>query len=260
MSLNYFRIGTSNLLEYKVCQNELHAYKEHLHDELSIGIIERGSTHLKINKNNHYIKTKEAVVIYPFVSHQCQPVDLNNWKFSMIYINEYFYRDMLNRCGKNDFLGIKKLGDDDYLKVKRMIQTIKDNGSLAEKEETIIETLADILNPCDWNSDIVKDERLQEIREYIERNFLEPFKLDDLEKHFGINKYRMIRSFKNKYNVSPLAYQLQLKINYAKHLIRKNQDLIEVALNAGFYDQAHFTKEFRKAYGVTPKQYMKMLK
>jgi len=108
------------------------------------------------------------------------------------------------------------------------------------------------------NIEVVKDVELEEIRAYIEKNFLEQLKLEDLEKHFGFNKFRIIRNFKNKYNATPVAYQLQLKVNYAKHLINKNINLTEVALNAGFYDQAHFTNEFRKAYGITPKQYMNM--
>jgi len=258
MSLNYFKIGTSNLLEIKTCQDELHAYKDHLHEELSIGFIERGATNVNVNGKDYYIKAKEAIVIYPFVSHKCQPVDLKNWEFTMLYINENFYKGMLDGYNENHFLGVKKLEDEDYKKVKQMISTIKSNQGLLEKEEAIVEMLTEIFIHCDVNVETLKDGWLKEIREYIEGNFLEQLKLDDLEKHFGFNKFRIIRSFKNKYNVSPGAYQLQLKVNHAKHLISKNKDLVEVALNAGFYDQAHFTKEFRKAYGITPKQYRNM--
>ncbi|MDF2614475.1 MAG: transcription regulator AraC family [Clostridia bacterium] len=258
MSLHYFKIGTSNLLEVKICQEELHAYKAHLHEELSIGFIERGATNVSVNGTNYYIKEKEAIVIYPFVSHKCQPVDLKNWEFTMIYINENFYHGILNDLNEKHFLGIRKLEDQEYKKVKQMISTIKSNQGLAEKEETIVETLAEIFIRCDIDIEIVKDEGLQEIREYIEMNFLEQLKLDDLEKYFGFNKFRIIRSFKNKYNVSPRAYQLQLKVNYAKHLISRGEGLVEAALKAGFYDQAHFTKEFKKAYGITPRQYINM--
>jgi len=60
-------------------------------------------------------------VIYPFVSHKCQPVDLNNWQFIMIYINENFYSGILNGFNEKRSLGIRKLEDEDYKKVKQMI-------------------------------------------------------------------------------------------------------------------------------------------
>lgn len=258
MSINYFKIGAADLVEIKICQDELHAYKDHLHEELSIGLIERGATNVNVNGKDYFIKAKEATIIYPFVSHKCQPVDLNNWEFTMIYINENFYKGMFDDFNEKHFLGIRKLEDEDYEKVKQMISILKSNKDLAEKEEAIVEVLTEIFIHCDVNIEVVKDVELEEIRAYIEKNFLEQLKLDDLEKHFGFNKFRIIRNFKNKYNVTPVAYQLQLKVNYAKHLINKNINLTEVALNAGFYDQAHFTNEFRKAYGITPKQYMNM--
>lgn len=260
MSIWYYKIGSCNLLEIKKCQNELQAYKDHLHEELSIGFIEKGATNLNVNGKEYYIKAKEAIVIYPFVSHICQPVDLTNWKFTMIYINKDFYKDILDDMDESHFIGIKKLKDEDYKKINDVINTIRGNESLVEKEEKIITLLTDIFINCDINIDVVKDKQLEEIRDYIEINFLEQLKLDDIEMHFGLNKFGIIRSFKNRYNTTPSAYQLQLRVNYAKHLIKENRNLVQVALNSGFYDQAHFSKEFKKAYGITPKQYLKSIK
>ena len=260
MSINYFKIGASNLLEIKECKGELHAFKDHLHEELSIGFIEKGATNVSVNGTDYYIKEKEAMVIYPFVPHQCKPVDLKNWQFTMIYINENLYRDMFHGINEKHLLGGRKLQGEAYKKAKKVVCAIKSNKGLPEKEEAIIELLTEIFVYDDVNIESVKDVGLEEIRAYIEANFKQQLRLDELEKIFSYNKFRIIRSFKSKYFVTPLAYQLQLRTNYAKHLLSKNNDLIEVALDAGFYDQAHFTKEFRKTYGITPKQYMNMCK
>lgn len=258
MSLNYYKIGESNLLEIKTCRNELHSSKEHLHEELSIGFIESGASNVNVNGKNYYIEAKQAIVIYPFVSHKCQPIDKNNWKFTMLYINKNLYKGMLDNLNHEHFLSIVSFEKEDFRKVEQLINIIKNNKRAEDKEEAVAELLADIFINCDMNIETIKDIELEKIRVYIENNFLEQWKLDDLENYFGFNKFRIIRSFKNRYNVTPVAYQLQLKVNYAKHLISKNTNLAEVALSAGFYDQAYFTKEFRKAYGLTPKQYMDM--
>lgn len=255
MSLNYYKTGSRNLLEIKICQDELHAYKDHLHEELSIGLVERGATNLNVNGKDYYIKAKEAIIIYPFVTHRCQPIDLNNWQFTMIFISENLYRDILD-LNKTRVIGIKKLNNEDYQRINTILDTIKGNISTMEKEEKIISMLADIFINCEINIDLITDRQLKEIKDYIKTNFLEQLKLEEMEKTLGLNKFRIIRSFKNSCNTTPAAYQLQLRVNYGKHLIEENSNLAEVALTSGFYDQAHFTKEFKKAYGITPKQYL----
>lgn len=260
MSLTYLKIGEASGIEIKMCKDEPHAYKKHIHEELSIGFIERGATNIQVNGIGYYMEAKQAIVISPFVSHKCQPVDSTNWEFTMIYINKNFYKDLFYDLNEDHFLSIKKLEKEDFKKVKRMMDTIRGDHSMVEKEETITEVLAEILIGFNINIEIVKDTELEEIREYIEKNYLEVLKLDELEERFGFNKFRILRSFKNKYNVTPVAYQLQLRVNHGKHLIHIGANIAEIAINAGFYDQAHFTKEFKKAYGITPKQYMNMNK
>ena len=84
---------------------------------------------------------------------------------------------------------------------------------------------------------------IQEINEYIKNNFLKEISLDYLQSVFKINKFVLIREFKRVYNTTPSAYQLQLKTDYAKQLFHKGDNFAEIALEAGFYDQAHFSKE-----------------
>ena len=77
---------------------------------------------------------------------------------------------------------------------------------------------------------------------------------------FHIDKFKLIRSFKKLYNITPSAYQLQLKVDYSKQLMKTEPDLISVALASGFYDQAHFTREFKKTTGMTPRYYIMSMK
>jgi AraC-like DNA-binding protein len=42
------------------------------------------------------------------------------------------------------------------------------------------------------------------------------------------------------------------RLDFARHRLRDGMPLVELALVAGFADQAHFTRMFRSAFGVTP--------
>jgi AraC-like DNA-binding protein len=54
---------------------------------------------------------------------------------------------------------------------------------------------------------------------------------------------------------SPYRYSLMRRLGAARTAIAQHQPLIDVALATGFADQAHFTRRFTAAFGMTPGQY-----
>jgi len=257
--VDYYRAEGFNVLEVKTCSDGLHSYKDHLHQELSIGYIEKGASILNVNGKDYYIKAREAVIIYPYVSHKCQPVDINNWAFTMIYIENDFCKGNLDNIYRKSSIGIKKLGDHEFDKIKNLSKILKSKANPFCKEVELTNALIELFNTRDIDISLGTGKKINSIKTYIEEHFLETLQLRDMEAKFDINKFALIRSFKSKFNTTPNAYQLQLKVDYGKSLLKNSDDIADIALKAGFYDQAHFTKEFKKAYGVTPLQYHKSI-
>jgi AraC family transcriptional regulator len=72
-----------------------------------------------------------------------------------------------------------------------------------------------------------------------------------------LSPYHFGRLFKQTVGKSPYQFILQLKIDCAKKLIKKNNGPIsEVAYQLNFSDQSHFSNAFRKATGISPRQYL----
>jgi len=59
--------------------------------------------------------------------------------------------------------------------------------------------------------------------------------------------------------LAPHAYQINLRINQARELLRAGQALADVAFALGFCDQSHFHRSFKAYTGITPKQYQNVL-
>ena len=70
-----------------------------------------------------------------------------------------------------------------------------------------------------------------------------------------MNKYTLIRNFTHEMQITPYQYLETIRINQAKKLLEAGIDLTETAILAGFSDQSHFTRFFKKLIGLTPKQY-----
>jgi AraC-like DNA-binding protein len=65
----------------------------------------------------------------------------------------------------------------------------------------------------------------------------------------------LVRSFGRRYGLSPYAYVVGRRIDTARRLLLQGARPAEVAAAVGFYDQAHFTRHFKKHTSVTPARY-----
>ena len=77
----------------------------------------------------------------------------------------------------------------------------------------------------------------------------------ELEAVTGLSRYDLARQFKALVGTSPYRYSLMRRLDVARQRIHADGSLAEIALGAGFADQAHFTRKFKAAYGVTPARY-----
>jgi AraC-like DNA-binding protein len=78
---------------------------------------------------------------------------------------------------------------------------------------------------------------------------------DDLAAAAGCSRYAAYRAFRQAYGLSPSDYQRQLRVRTARRLLSTGAAPAQVAADAGFADQAHLTRWFRRYYGVTPGAY-----
>lgn len=79
--------------------------------------------------------------------------------------------------------------------------------------------------------------------------------LADLATCTGMDRYAMIRAFRNATGLTPHAWQLNRRINLARERLGQGQPLAEVAHALGFADQSHFQRLFKAHAGVTPGRY-----
>ena len=77
----------------------------------------------------------------------------------------------------------------------------------------------------------------------------------ELEAVTGLTRYDLARQFRLVCGTSPYHYLLMRRLDAARQQLTGLRPLGEVARGAGFADQAHFTRMFKAAFGLTPAQY-----
>ena len=96
---------------------------------------------------------------------------------------------------------------------------------------------------------------------YIEANFAESFKVDALADACHISAAHFRRLFRQVYNMSPLEYIENLRIEYACDLLYNcDYSVTQVGVLAGFSSASSFNRQFAKRYGTSPSQWRKKIK
>lgn len=89
--------------------------------------------------------------------------------------------------------------------------------------------------------------------DYAHARFLERPSLRELGDVAGVSPDHLSREFRRLYGMGPAQYLRRLRLEWAAERLRKPDDpLAEIASAAGFADQSHFTRRFKKQFGVTP--------
>lgn len=247
------RYWMNEKIEIKRCENRIHAYKSHFHNEISIGLVETGASTSKIDNKNYEIVSNTILIIPANMVHKCTPHDCKKWSFKMIYINEHLFETSFNKKSRDLKFSSLKLNEAVFKNIIKFIDNFEDYSMDIEKESMFLKYIYPVISVEDAN--ILENFNLKRVKEYIDDNYLSNITLDELAKINSVSKYSLIRQFEKQYGLSPHKYIMNLRINYAKKIIKANEDFAYVAIKSGFYDQSHFIKYFKEYTGVTPMEY-----
>ncbi len=102
---------------------------------------------------------------------------------------------------------------------------------------------------------------LQLAREILHSRFTERLPLDDIASMVEVHPVYLATQFRRAYGQSIGNYQRQLRIEFACRELEKTQEsMAAIALTAGFSDQAHFSRTFKRLKGVSPREYRSVCK
>jgi transcriptional regulator of acetoin/glycerol metabolism/AraC-like DNA-binding protein len=97
---------------------------------------------------------------------------------------------------------------------------------------------------------------LRRVREYIDVHLGDRTQLTELAAVAGVSVHHFAREFKRSTGATPHDYLMQKRVDRAREMLaRTGWSLSEVAFAAGFSDQSHMARHFRRLVGMTPGQF-----
>lgn len=100
---------------------------------------------------------------------------------------------------------------------------------------------------------------IERAKEYIANNYQNDLNRNDIASAVYLNPDYFSRIFKEKEGISVSDYIIKIRLENAKQrLLTTNQSISDIALSIGYSNTGYFTSSFRRATGVTPKEYRRL--
>jgi AraC-like DNA-binding protein len=95
------------------------------------------------------------------------------------------------------------------------------------------------------------------VRDYLTTHVREQTPASMLEQIAGTDRFTIARHFRRAFGTSPDRYRTMRRLALARTAIEGGLPLARAAADAGFADQSHMTRQFKKTYGLTPGRWAK---
>lgn len=242
----------------KVC------YAPHAHETFSIGTITGGRSGYVNGSVQLPVTAGSVVVMNPEDVHCCNPVDNEPWSYLMLYVDADWLASVQQELsparGSNfqRFATILTTDKDLYGGLNQLYSILADSREdQLRKHSALITFFSSVQTSLNSGPIKLKEpgHRVVVAAEYIRENCTRSLKLEEICAASGLSAPYLIRAFKSCYNMTPHAYLINSRIEYCRTQLKRGESIAEVALNAGFSDQAHLQRAFKQHMAVTPGQY-----
>lgn len=95
----------------------------------------------------------------------------------------------------------------------------------------------------------------QQIKNFICSNYMTNVKISEIASMIGLDRRYMTRLFKEKTGFTIQDYLINVRLEKAKKYLKQGKSVADSATLSGYSDTFHFSKSFKKHFGISPKEY-----
>ncbi len=243
-------------------------FHRHNHDAYSIGLVKKGRTRFHLVQKEEMIlpvTMGNVVLINPGEVHACNPEGGNCFAYYMLYIEPDFFLRMVSEYNGHSSYGFRfpvsiLKHRDISQRVNKLCRSIQTRQPGLEIETRLFETLSLILDafiphgyPATPDREMVNS--VSAAFDHLRNHPVDTISLKELAEISHLSPFHFLRLFRRQYGLPPHTAQLQMRVNLGRRLLADGATIASAAAAAGFADQSHFTREFKKFVGTTPQKY-----
>lgn len=239
-------------------------YARHSHEQFSLGTITAGQSTYVHEQATFHVSAGSVVLINPGIVHACNPIDDQPWSYRMLYVDTPWLTALQHQLGFSQALDFRPfatpLSHDPqlYAAINRLYETLADEQlPTLEKQQHTVQFFSELhqqLNPV-TTLQRRKNRKLERAADYIRNHCTRSLKLQEICQAAELSASYLNRAFKQYYGMTPHAFLVDQRVQFARLRLRHGDAIADVAIEAGFADQAHLQRAFKQHLSATPGQY-----
>jgi AraC-like DNA-binding protein len=240
-----------------------HAYRPHSHPTWTVAVVERGAARFTVDATEELAAGGELFVLEPEAVHTGMAAVPEGWQYKVLYIEP----SLLPAWDERDEPGPRAARWTVFRDPGLRAALLDAHRALAAEppglavDEAVLRAVAGLrphlrpgppLRPPGGRPEHAAVRRAAG---YLRERWNERVTLAELAVVAGLSRFELARRFRAQMGLAPHAFQTNLRVARARALLAGGVAPAAVAAACGFADQAHLTRTFRLAVGVTPGRY-----
>lgn len=230
------------------------AYSPHRHDSYAIGITMTGVQQFDYRGATRNSRAGEIVILHPDEVHDGRAGDARGFRYRTAYLAPADLQQVLGGRALPFIEG--GVSADPRLRraVMALLGDLERPLAGLEQQDALhdVATALEAASGAGRPAPVANRAAAMRARDFIEAHTHRAFGLAELERATGHDRWQLSRDFRTMFGTSPYRYLILRRLDRARGAMIAGEPLAETALAAGFADQSHFTRMFKRAYGLTP--------
>jgi AraC-like DNA-binding protein len=252
-------VGGVELLEARLRRL---AYRRHRHDTYAISLTEAGVQAFAYRGAEHISTPGQVVVLHPDEPHDGHAGTDEGFAYRQIYVAPSAIGEAVRALGvtRGTLPFVPRPVTSSAILAGAVRAAFRHDRESLASDDLVVRVAAGLLAAGPGRQrfsgpQLCDGVAVERARRYLDAETARVVSSAELEAVSGLTRYELARQFRALVGTSPYRYSVMRRLAAARAQIAQQRPLVEVALATGFADQAHLTRRFTAAFGLTPGQY-----
>lgn len=230
---------------------EHHSYPSHTHADWTVLLIDKGAVTYDLDRTEHQAAPSSITLLPPHVPHDGRSaVGGESFRKRVLYLSE----DWLPAGAAGAAVKQPTLMDPHAVATVLGIHAaLSSPGDAMAAECGVLALHESVRMHLGAPPSPVRDAPLaRQLREMLDDRLFESFTIAEAARILGVHPSHLVRAFSKAYGIAPYRYITGRRVDRARRLLLDGIPASEAAVEAGFHDQSHLTRHFRRVLGTTP--------
>jgi AraC-like DNA-binding protein len=228
-----------------------HRYPPHTHDTWAVIIIDGGEIRYDLARHHRGADRGTVTVLPPHVTHDGRAATDVGFRKRVVYLDTTLVpATLIGRSVDRSEITDPKLRH----AIAGLHDSLRAGEERLDAEARVAQVVAGLRSHLgDLTDAPAPDSRLaHQLRDFLTAHADGPVTLADASQELQRSVGHLTRDFTATFAISPHAYVIGRRIDRARRLLLAGQSAADVAIEVGFFDQAHLTRHFRKHTSTPP--------